>query len=218
MRLLHDWTVFDARPSKDAGGALALTLISLHALDDTLDSTNVGCAPEGAGAASPYCENEEDAGQEDDGGYDDDDNGGDEEEATTVSARLRLGAILRYTIDYTKRDEYVSFPFILFLWAVLICWMGSPMYLETTLAWYILGAPAPEYRALFAPFFRAHKIAQALVCTLMRDPHTPLDEFIVELQLTDCLVMNDIYSRLPEMRDVQDAVRCSRRSSSSHII
>lgn len=81
------------------------------------------------------------------------------------------------------------------------------MYLETTLAWYILGAPAPEYRALFAPFFRAHKIAQALVCTLMRNPHTPLDEFIVELQLTDCLVMNDIYSRLPDMRDVQDAVR-----------
>ena len=110
VRLLYDWAVFDARPSKDAGGALALTLISLRALEDTLDSTDAGCAPEGAGTASPYCENEEDAGQEDDGGYDDDDSGS-EEEATTVSVRLRLGAILRYTIDYTKRDEYVSFPF-----------------------------------------------------------------------------------------------------------
>jgi cytosine specific DNA methyltransferase-like protein len=88
--------------------------------------------------------------------------------------------------------------------------MRSPIYFETTVAWYILGAPAPEYRALFAPFFRAHKIAQALVCMLMRDPHTHLDEFIVELQLTDCMVSNDVLgdnSRFPDMRDVQDAVR-----------
>jgi len=113
VRLLHDWAVFDARPSKDkdSRGALALELISLHALD----STDVGCAPEGAGVASPYCENEEDAGQEDDGGYDDDGSSGDEEEGTAVSVRLRLGALLRWTIDYTKRDEYVSFPFHLLL-------------------------------------------------------------------------------------------------------
>jgi hypothetical protein len=113
VRLLHDWTVFDARPSKDkdSSGALALELISLHALD----ITDVGSAPEGAGIASPYCENEEDVGQEDDGGYDDDDSGGDEEEGMAVSVRLRLGALLRWTIDYTKRDEYVSFPFHLLL-------------------------------------------------------------------------------------------------------
>jgi len=95
--------------------------------------------------------------------------------------------------------------------------MRSPIYLETTLAWYILGAPAPEYRALFAPFFRAHKIAQALVCTLMGDPHTPLDAFVVELQLTDSMVMGDVLgdsSRFPEMRDVQAAVRCPQPISS----
>ena len=110
VRLLRDWAVFDARPSKakDAGGALALALISLHVLDDAaLDSTDAGCAPEGAGDASPYCENEEDAGQEDDGDYGDDDSTGDEEEGAAVSMRLRLGAILRYTIDYTKHNEYV---------------------------------------------------------------------------------------------------------------
>jgi hypothetical protein len=90
------------------------------------------------------------------------------------------------------------------------------------MAWYILGAPASEYRALFAPFFRAHKIAQALVGTLMREPHTDLDAFIVELQLTDCVVMNDVLgdsSRWPDMRDVQDAVRFPPQpSSSTHII
>ncbi|KAH9984055.1 S-adenosyl-L-methionine-dependent methyltransferase, partial [Russula compacta] len=143
-----------------------------------------------AGAASPYFENEEDAGQEDDGDYDDDDDiGGHEEEGRAVEVRLRLGALLRYTIDYTKRDD--------------------PMYLETTMAWYILGVPAPEYRAHFAPFFRAHKIAQALVCTLMRDPRTPLDVFISELQLMDCTVMDDISGGkrpVPDMHDVQDAI------------
>jgi hypothetical protein len=111
IRLLHDWVVFDVRPSKAkaAAGALALELISLLGLDDASDSADPDCAPEGAGAASPYFENEEDVGQEDDGDYDDDDTGGDEGEGTPVSVRLRLGALLRYTIDYTKRDEYVSF-------------------------------------------------------------------------------------------------------------
>ena len=109
--MLCDWAVFDARPNKakSDGGGLALALTSLNALDDvTLDSTDVGCTPGGAGDASPYCENEEDAGQEDDGDYHDDDGAGDEEEGVAVSVRLRLGAILRYTIDYTKRDEYVA--------------------------------------------------------------------------------------------------------------
>jgi hypothetical protein len=110
VRLLCDWAVFDARPSKarGAGGALALALISLQTLDDAaLDGTDVGCAPEGAGVASRYCENEEDAGQEDDGDYDSDDGSSDEEDGPAASMRLRLGAIMRYTIDYTKRDECV---------------------------------------------------------------------------------------------------------------
>lgn len=111
VRLLCDWAVFDARPStaRGAGGALVLALISLQTLDDAaLDSTDVGCAPEGAGVASRYCENEEDAGQEDDGDYDSDGGSSDEKDGVAVSVRLRLGAIMRYTIDYTKRDEYVT--------------------------------------------------------------------------------------------------------------
>ena len=111
VRLLHNWVVFDARPSKakaqDAGGALTLPLIYLHVLDDVaLSSTDAGCAPEGAGDASQYCENEEDAGQEDNGDNGNNDSTGDEEGAA-VLMRLRIGAILRYTIDYTKHDEYV---------------------------------------------------------------------------------------------------------------
>ena len=87
--------------------------------------------------------------------------------------------------------------------------MRSPIYLETTEAWYILGVPAPEYRVLFAPFFRAHKIAQVLVCALMRNQRIPLYDFVVELQFADCMVMDDVWggnSHVPDMSDVQDAV------------
>lgn len=48
---------------------------------------------EGAGDARPFISNDEDAGQEDD--LDD----------VEQVARTRLGAILRYTMDYTTEDE-----------------------------------------------------------------------------------------------------------------
>ena len=82
----------------------------------------------------------------------------------------------------------------------------SPIYLETTAAWYILGLPTPEYRALYTPFFCVHKIAQTLVCALMRDARTPLDAFLDELQLTAC-VSTDGSSKILSMRDVNEAVR-----------
>ena len=56
---------------------------------------------------------------------------------------------------------------------------------------------------------------------LMREPQTDLDAFIVELQLMDCMAMNDVLSdssRWPDMRDVQDAVRFPHPSSLPHII
>ena len=76
------------------------------------------------------------------------------------------------------------------------------------MAWYRLGVPAPEYHALFLLFIRAHRIAQVLVCMLMRDPRTPLDAFIAELQLKDCTLMDvsGSNSQLLRMSDVQDTV------------
>ena len=95
--------------------------------------------------------------------------------------------------------------------------LRSPIYLETTAAWYILGVPASEYRVLFAPFFRAHRIAQVLVCALLRDQRTHLDDYIVELQVADCTLIGDVSggnSRGLGMRDVQDAVRLPSHHSS----
>ena len=53
VRLLHNWAVFDARLSMDVGGALTLVLISLHAVGDTLDSTDVTEARDRQSLASP---------------------------------------------------------------------------------------------------------------------------------------------------------------------
>ncbi|KAH9013666.1 S-adenosyl-L-methionine-dependent methyltransferase [Lactarius hengduanensis] len=179
VRVLHDWSVFDARPRPKKRGELALHMLPLDALD-TLSS---GCAPEGAGVAAPLFENDEDAGQEDDGDYDDDGEG--EDEAKAVSVRLRLGALLRYTIDYTKSDD--------------------PIFIETTTAWYILGVPAREYRAHYAPFFRAHKIAQALVCALVCDPDMSLGVFVSELEASACtMALGSGGTCTP--RDLQDAI------------
>jgi Cytosine specific DNA methyltransferase replication foci domain len=222
VRMLHDWAIFDARPSdaQDDGGALALALVSLQALDGASNGGSIRRAPEGAGAASPFFDNEEDAGQEDDGDYDDGGNidGEDSEEGKPVSVRLRLGALLRYTIDYTKRDEYVLIP----LWSEMMGFMCmrscvricSPIYLETTTAWYILGVPSPIYRPLYMPFFRAHKIAQVLVCALMRDAHTPLAAFLAEIQLTVCVDMGGSTNVL-DTRDVKEAVRYGHNLCSS---
>ena len=88
--------------------------------------------------------------------------------------------------------------------------LHSPMYLETTAAWYILGLPASEYRALFSSFFRAHRIAQVLVCALLRDQHTHFDDFVIELHVADPMLIDNVSggnNRGLDLRDVQDAVR-----------
>ncbi|KAF8262785.1 S-adenosyl-L-methionine-dependent methyltransferase [Lactarius quietus] len=180
VRVLHDWTIFDARPRPKKQGDLALPMLPL----DALETSSSGCAPEGAGIAAPLFENDEDAGQEDDGDYDDDEEG--EEGVKAVSVRLRLGALLRYTIDYTKRDD--------------------PIFIETTAAWYILGLPSRDYRAYYAPFFRAHKIAQALVCALISDAHMSLEAFISDLEAGACtaMVLGNVGTCTPS--DLQDAI------------
>ena len=176
-------------------------MLPLGALDKPVSMLS----PSGAGAASPLFENDEDAGQEDDGDYDGECEEGEEEGVKAVSVRLRLGKVLRYTIDYTKRDEYALFPFRIHC-MVLTC--GSPISIETTQAWYILGLPARDYRAYFASFFRAHKIAQALVCALIRDANMSLDAFVSELEAGTGTALALLGSGgMCTPGDLQDAVR-----------
>jgi hypothetical protein len=179
VRVLHDWAVFDVRPSKakNDGGALALALVSLQALDGDSNGGSIRRAPEGAGAASPYFENEEDAGQEDDGDYDDGDNinGEDSEEGRPVSVRLRLGALLRYTIDYTKRDEYVLAP----LWTEMVVFMCMRSDMQPNIprddhgvvhSWRALARLLPALRAFLSC---TKDRTGARVCSHARRTHTP---------------------------------------------
>ena len=78
----------------------------------------------------------------------------------------------------------------------------SPIFIETTAAWYILGLPAREYRAHYAPFFRAHKIAQALVCALISDANISLEAFINDLEASAVTGSSGTCTA----NDIQDAV------------
>jgi hypothetical protein len=182
VRMLHDWAIFDARPSKAKGdgGALALALVSLQVFDSAFNG-GIRRAPEGAGSASPFFENEEDAGQEDDGDYDDGDNinGEDSEEGRPVSVRLRLGALLRYTIDYTKRDEYVLAPLWTPLWTEMVTFMYMRSDMQPNIprdyhgVVHSLRALACLPPALRAFLLRAQDRTGARVCSHARPTHTP---------------------------------------------
>ena len=96
--------------------------------------------------------------------------------------------------------------------------LRSPIYLKTIASWYIIGSPASEYRPRFAPFFRAHNIAQVFVCTLIREPHTDLEVFIVELQFTESPCLHfDLGKRLGE-GDVVGSIDSYPQFSSSQPI
>jgi DNA (cytosine-5)-methyltransferase 1 len=81
VRLLTDFCIFDPRHDMEL-----ISLDELEKDDGTLDREI-----EGAGDVRPFISNDEDAGQEDD--LDDE------------VSRVRLSAIMRYTIDYTQDDE-----------------------------------------------------------------------------------------------------------------
>ena len=75
-------------------------MVSLAAIEE---DDGVDRQFEGAGVVFPYFTNEEDEGQEEDEEEGEEDNG----------KFVRLGAILRYTFDYTQDNEYVFLvPFL----------------------------------------------------------------------------------------------------------
>jgi DNA (cytosine-5)-methyltransferase 1 len=82
VRLLADFCIFDPKH-----GMELISLSELEKNDGTIDREI-----EGAGDVRPFISNDEDAGQEDDL---------DDEQVS----RVRLSAIMRYTIDYTQDDE-----------------------------------------------------------------------------------------------------------------
>lgn len=89
-------------------------------------------------------------------------------------------------------------------WRVCVCVCvgvgGSPIFIETSYAWYILGDPASQYRAFYAPFYNAHKIAQHLVSTALAAPDTTYSQFVEDLPA-------DVNQRRIKHEEIRNAVR-----------
>lgn len=86
IRLLSDFSIFDPKHRNE--------FLSLDAIED---DDGVDRQFEGAGMVMPYFVSEEDEGQDD--------------ETEVEPQYVRLGAILRYTVDYTLESEYAIFIF-----------------------------------------------------------------------------------------------------------
>jgi hypothetical protein len=108
VRVLTDFTVFDPKHNNE--------LISLGVLEEEEDISDRHV--EGAGIVSAYVVNE-DEGQEDD------------IDEPMETLYVRLGAILRFSIDFTQIDAYVRFSrlMILSLTSTQACVFGDPVWL-----------------------------------------------------------------------------------------
>ncbi|KAG6907943.1 hypothetical protein DXG01_006801 [Tephrocybe rancida] len=133
VRVLSDFAIYDPKHGSE------MVLLSAIEEDDGVDRQF-----EAEGVVTPYFANEEDEGQEDD----------DEQ----VPKMVRLGAILRYTFDYTES--------------------GGKLYIETVFAWYILDAPSSAYEPLFQHFFTPLRISQMVISSALKSPRMAYDEFI----------------------------------------
>lgn len=87
VRVLSNFCFFDPKHEMEL-----VSLADLEKVDGILDREF-----EGVGDARSFASNDEDAGQEDD--------------LDEQVARIRLSAILRYTMDYTKDNEWVYIIF-----------------------------------------------------------------------------------------------------------
>ncbi|KAG5635917.1 hypothetical protein H0H81_009679 [Sphagnurus paluster] len=167
IRVLTDFAIYDPRHGNE--------LVSLAALeqDDGVDRQF-----EAAGLAAAYVANEEDEGQEDDG------------EPKLEALHLRLGAILRFTFDWTT--------------------MGDPVWIETQFAWYILKVPTRDYTPLFEHFFTPRGVAQFVVSRALKNTNESYDAFLRRFTTTvdpfgRTYKEDHIWESVPELHDaIQD--------------
>ncbi|KAG6840764.1 hypothetical protein C0991_004549 [Blastosporella zonata] len=127
IRVLTDFAIYDPKHNNE------MVLLNAIEEDDGVDRQF-----EAEGAMLPYFPNEEDEGDEE-------------------PRMVRLGAVLRYTFDYTRAEG---------------------LFIETEFAWYILDAPTPEYEPLFQHFFAPLRISQVVISTAFKTPHITYDSFI----------------------------------------
>ncbi|TFK68239.1 S-adenosyl-L-methionine-dependent methyltransferase [Pluteus cervinus] len=163
IRLLSEFAFFDPRHKSEF-----ITLDSIED-DDGMDREF-----EGAGYILPYI-NDEDEGQEDGIEF--------------AQQYVRLGAILRYSVDYTKESE--------------------PFYIETQYAWYILQRPSAAYENYYAFFYRPRRIAQMIISKALKDDKLSYSVFVKDFtsqvdMFGRTYKTDDIYNAIEEIQDALD--------------
>lgn len=112
---------------------------------------------------------------------------------------MRIGPVLRYSIDWTKDKECVCF----FIHVSVSDLGNSPIYIETQHAWYILKMPAGNYTPWYQEFYIPRRIAQLVISSAIKRLHMGLDPFIHGILTTSL----DIFGNRLDEDDLWNAVR-----------
>ncbi|KAF8346872.1 S-adenosyl-L-methionine-dependent methyltransferase [Amanita rubescens] len=160
VRILTDFSIFDPLHRNE--------MVSLAAIEE---EDGVDRHFEGAGWVTADFISE-DVGQED----------WDEDEEENLKVYVRLGAILRYTLDYKSEN--------------------NPFYIETEYGWYILKTPSKEYEAIYRMFYTPRRVAQLVISGALRRPAPYTYNIFIE-QYKD---MVDIFGRTCQEGDMEDAM------------
>ncbi|PFH48401.1 hypothetical protein AMATHDRAFT_5836 [Amanita thiersii Skay4041] len=154
IRFLTDFSIFDPKHRNE--------MISLAALEE---DDGVDRHFEGAGWVAPQFVIE-DVAQED---WQD-----------TEPVYLRLGAILRFSLDYKLSKD--------------------PIYIETEYAWYILKTPSKAYAATYKAFYTPRRISQLIISAALQRPNYTHEAFLAHYK-----EMVDIFGRTCQEEDYWDA-------------
>ncbi|KAK7058661.1 hypothetical protein VNI00_002297 [Paramarasmius palmivorus] len=176
VRYLDHFVLFDSNRHNE--------LVSLAALEEEDVDSNV----EAAGFVSTVHDNDEDEGQEDDLSV----------TGESTQQYVKLGAVFRFTFDYTKKD--------------------AMFWIETEFSWYILGIPSSDYAKIYNDFIAVHYLA-AYILSSVSESHTQVyDSFLEALKADTGIESPDFRAVVPVIRDFLDHEDTSDEYSSSPIV
>ncbi|KAF8633579.1 hypothetical protein AX15_001372 [Amanita polypyramis BW_CC] len=156
IRVLTDFSIFDPCHRNE--------MVSLASIEE---ADGIDRHFEGAGWVTAYFVNP-DVGQED---WEDEDEG---------KVYVRLGAILRYSVNYKLEND--------------------PFYIETEYGWYMLKTPSKEYESTYKMFYIPQRVSQLVISAALRRPGYSYASFIERYKN-----MVDIFGRTCQEEDMWDA-------------
>ncbi|KXN85700.1 DNA (cytosine-5)-methyltransferase 1A [Leucoagaricus sp. SymC.cos] len=141
IRVLTEFTIFDARHGNE------YIVLSKIEEEDGVDRKF-----EVAGWVVPFYFDDDDLV----GG--DDDEGGGRRDEEIEPVYMRVGPVLRYSVDWTKDKD--------------------PFYIETEHAWYILKMPTEKYARWYQAFYTPRRIAQLLISSALKRHRMGFEPFV----------------------------------------